>query len=254
MQPQSRKAPDASPTRVDADHVRKIVIAVVVVALGALAFLIARELSKAGVTSRWDDFDKLQEAYEPGFEQDPLFADPMGEYRRRRDLYIEKLEAFLEETATQEDDALAPHVHWLIAKVCADQLISMKDVLDFEERRPYYERAARHLETIRDEYPDHQMNWTAFAPSGHATMTRMFLAKLAENRAWEEAHLPTAQEPGSDVVVLIRTERGDMRMGLYGAEAPELAKLFLDRARRGEYDGTAFFAKIDSSIGPEDPL
>ncbi len=85
-----------------------------------------------------------------------------------------------------------------------------------------------------------------FRPLGEANLTQRFLRTLEANVKWEAENLPKAREPETDTVVVVRTTRGDLRFGLYREDAPELVDLFLERAVRGDYDGTAFFAKTDT--------
>jgi cyclophilin family peptidyl-prolyl cis-trans isomerase len=251
--PQQRTPAPSTLTPARTNQVRLLLIGGIGLAVLVLGFFVWRELRSQKSTSRWDDLDELQERYEPGFRQDPYFEDPAAEYRRRRDGYIRQLEAFLPR-AREEDDALAPHVHWLIARAAADQVVALKDVTDASVRKPYYDRVIANLETIRDRYPEHPLNWPSLAPPGHATLTRMFLESMTSNLEWEQTHLPKDVAPAADPVVLVRTTRGDLRLGVYAEQAPAAVQLFLERARRGDYDGTAFFTKADVKRGPDDPL
>jgi len=250
MQPQSRAE---GPAGLDPAFVRKLrfaVIGLIVLGVAVLVFFLVREVKHGKLAERWDELAKIQDRYEPSdMAQDPLFeGGPDSSFFKRRDDYIAALEAFLPR-AESEDDALAPHVHWLIAKLSADQVISQKDEIDPAKRKAYWERARRHMQTILDDYPGFQTNWTMFAPPEQTNLTRAFLATIASNLGWEEEHLPRPKDPEPGTVVVVRTERGDLRFGLYRADAPEITQLFLDRALRGDYDGTAFFAKADRKRG-----
>jgi len=250
MEPQVRT--DAQ-DGLDPALIRKIklaLIAIGVIGVGVLVYFIVREVRQAAVGERWDEFARIQSEYELGdMSQDPLFeGGPDTTYFQRRNDYIATLEAFLP-AAEDQDDALAPQVHWLIAKLSADQVISLKDELDVEKRAALWEKARDHMQVIVEQYPDFQTNWTLFAPTGHTNLSRAFLATVAANVGWEKQHLPSAKAPASDPVVVIRTERGDLHMGLYREDAKALTDLFLERAVRGEYDGTAFYAKTDRTRG-----
>ena len=251
--PQLAEAQGLSPKAVK--QIKMGVIAFIVLMLGVLVYFVTNAVTTAKTTERWDDFARLQERYESDLAQDPLLADPSGAYQERRERYVDSLESFLATRAAEEDDALAPHVHWLIAKVTTDQILTMRDDLDPAKRGAYYDRAIKHLQVLRDQYPDFQTNWLGFTPEGASepTLTRLFLATLEGNRAWEEKYFPSAVAPSEDTVVVIRTEQGDMRLGLYAEQAPQLTALFLDRVRRGTYDGTAFFAK-DEQGTKDDPI
>lgn len=255
MKPDPQLAEDQGLSEKTLKQIKYALIAFVVVLLGILVFFIAKKLSTAKTAGRWDELARLQERYEADLGQDPLLADPSGVYQERRTKYVEHLETFLTTTAAEEDDALEPHVHWLIAKITTDQILTMRGDLDSETRGAYYDRAIKHLTALRDEYPDFQTNWLGFTPDGSTepTLTRVFLSTLESNRAWEGKYFPKAVMPKDDPVIVIRTERGDMRIGLFADQAPQLTKIFLDRVRRGAYDGKAVFGKVEQGT-KEDPI
>ena len=230
-------------------QIKLALIALAVVGVGVLAFFIIRAVQADKASQRWDELASIQARYEPNDpRQDPLFEGPGDTYRDRRSRYVKELEALLER-AGDDDTALSAQVHWLIAKLSADQVLAMKDTVDPAQRRVHWDRAKQHLEILRDRYPNFQTNWLTFAPTGHGSLTRAFLTTVEANISWEAQHLPAAREPSESPVVLVRTTRGDMRIGLYREEAPELTHLFLEHALRGDYDGTAFFAKDDEREG-----
>jgi cyclophilin family peptidyl-prolyl cis-trans isomerase len=136
-------------------------------------------------------------------------------------------------------------VRWRIVAASADQLLSMRDVLDVTRRLPYSEKAIQQLEVLRDKFQDFPMNWSRFAPEGFPSLTRQLLAWFKENREWEEKNLPADRAPADDPKILIRTELGDLWVGPYVEQAPALTAHFLENARAGVYDGTAFFARVD---------
>ena len=249
MEPDTRTPGDQP---LDPATVRRIkwgLVALGALALAVLAFFIARELKSESTQARWDELAQIRERFEPELGQDPLYEDPGGVYGQRRERYIQALEAFLPRAA-EEEDALAAHTHYLIAKLSTDQFYATKDAAHAEARARHFERATKHWETLRDTYPDFQTNWLSFAPPKHASVTRMALSTLEANNKWIEDHFPGEKEPATDVVAVIRTERGDMHMGLYREDAPDLTALFLERATQGAYDGTYFFAKTE--IGQDD--
>lgn len=257
MEPQTRIE---GPAAMDPARVKliKIGIAVIaVIALAVLAYFIYDAIRSEKAMDRWDDFSRIQNRFEMGdlartgrtdSRQDPLFEDPTGEYGTQRKNYIAELERFLP-TVADDDDTLAAQAHWLIAKLSATQVLSMKDETDPAKRRVWWDKASEHMEILRSRYSGFQTNWTTFAPTGHASLTRAFLSTIQANLDWESKHLPAARTPTTDPVVLIRTERGDLRVHLFREEAPRLTELFLQRALRGDYDGTAFFAKTDETSG-----
>ena len=247
MEPRAAQQDEALLTPAQVRLVKIAVAAAVVIGLGVLAFFIFRALRRDEVSSRWDEFAAIQAEYEPtDFRQDPLLEGVGDPYRSRRARYIERLEELLAKDVAGLEDALAPQVHWLLAKLSADQVMSMKDELDVQKRRVHWERAREHLGILRDDYPDFHLNWRMFAPESESSLTRRFLRTVRANLDWEKKNLPSERDPQDDVVVVLRTTRGDMRFGLYRNEALDLVELLLERVTRGEYDGTAFFAKTDT--------
>ncbi len=250
MEPQVRtEARDG----LDPALIRKVklgLIALGVIGVAVLVYFIVRDFQQVEVGKRWDEFTRIQDRYALTVQsQDPLFeGGPDTLYFQRRADLITELEAFLPR-AESGDDALGPQVHWLIAKLAADQVVSQKDELDVQKRAVLWEKARTHMQAIVDRYPDFQTNWTMFAPTSHTSLTRAFLATIASNVKWEKKYLPRPKDPAADPVVVVRTERGDLRMRLYREDAKAITDLFLERAARGDYDGTAFYAKNDRKRG-----
>jgi hypothetical protein len=226
-----------------AAQIRLLLIGVIVLAVGGLGYAILRAKSEEASLERWDVASELRRELEP--QQDPFWVNPQGVYNPERERLLKALEKFLDEEAQQEDDALAPHVRFLIAKTVADHLLSNPHMLDRAKRDALYAKGAAQLEAIRDKHPDFPLNWSTLAEDGFPSLTRQFLHWYRENEKWEQEHLLTARAPDGDVRVLLRTERGDLLMGLYGGENGAVAwtDAFLERVGKGHYDGTAFMAK-----------
>ncbi len=189
-------------------------------------------------------FAKLRDDYEP--QDEPFRVDTAGIARKQRETYLQKLEEFLEKQAKGSGDALEPHVRFLMAKTAKDILVNMRDITDFAQRKPFHDKAIEQLMILRDRFPDWQGNWSNLAPMGKASTVRGFLEECEKARAHEEQTLPRERAPNPDPVVLVRTDRGDMRFGLYSEDAPDAVAAFLKKAREGRYDGTAFYEKTDT--------
>lgn len=223
-----------------AARIRVALIAVAVLAVVGFAVAIFIALKEEGAVERWDLFGQLRREMEPA--QDPIWTNPYGLYNPERERYIAALEKFLDTKAKQEDDALAPHTRFIIAKTVADHILSNPGLLDMEARSKFYAKGAAQLEALRDDYPDFPLNWSKLSSEGFPSLTRQFLNWFTENEKWEKEHLLASREPDSDVRVLFRTERGDMLVGLY-KDAASWTDGFVDRAAKGFYDGTAFMLK-----------
>lgn len=245
MQSKTPRAADAEQALAArrAARLRLALIVAAVLAVGGFALAIFLALRKEAVQERWDVLEKLRDDFEP--RQDPIWENPYGVYNKERERYIAALEKFLDAKAKEEDDALEPHTRFLLAKTIADHILANPGILDMEERGAFYAKAVAQLEAIRDDFPDFPLNWTRLSPEGFPSLTRQFIGWLRENEKWEREHMLRAQDPDAGVRVLLRTERGDMLMGLYRELAPKWTEAFLERAARGFYDGTAFVEKQD---------
>jgi hypothetical protein len=231
---------------IDARRIKWIVAGVLAVLVGVVVWLFVRAAGDEATGERWDRLTALRYGYEPN--EDPFQADPSGLVRKQRERFVQQLEDFLEKEAKGSGDALEPHVRFLIAKASRDTLLSMGDVTDFAQRKPFHDKAIEQLTILRDRFPDFPANWSTLAPpgKGKASTIRMLLEETEQARAHEEASLPRERMPKDDVVVLVRTDRGDMRFGVYAEDAPETVAAFLRKAREGRFDGTAFYEKEDT--------
>lgn len=238
--------PTDAPERDPEQSARRLQLAVIgggVLLVAVFAFFIYQALSDESSLERWDQLDQIRVQHEPN--SDPIWQNPFGVYNAERTTYIAALESFLDKRASEDDDALAPHTRYIIAKTIADHILSNPGILDQEERGAFYKTAVAQLETIRKTYPDFPLNWSTLSEGGFPSLTRQFIGWLNENQKWENKYMMRAVEPSTGVRVLIRTDRGDMLMGLYTEQAPGLTTAFLNRATRGFYDGTFFSMKTE---------
>jgi cyclophilin family peptidyl-prolyl cis-trans isomerase len=224
-----------------AKRLRLLIIGGVVTLVAVFAFFLIRALNEESAKERWDIFEAIRTKYEP--EQDPIWRNPYGVYNSERENYIEALEGFLAKKAKEDDDALEPHTRYVLAKTLADHILSNPGILDQKDRGEFYAKGVAQLEALRDDFPDFPLNWTALSSKGFPSLTRQFIAWFKNNQKWEQEHMMKAQDPAAGVRVLIRTERGDMLLGLYSADAPAWTSAFVERAVSGYYDGTFFGTK-----------
>ena len=84
-----------------------------------------------------------------------------------------------------------------------------------------------------------------FRPADFARSVDQLLKKLEVNEKWDAVHGIRDAESDADVVVLLRTTEGDLRVRLYSkdGQSPKLSAAFADRACKGLFDGTLLFAK-----------
>jgi cyclophilin family peptidyl-prolyl cis-trans isomerase len=220
-----------------------------VLVVAALGWLIFREAKSDSELTLWDEYAELRGAH----EDRETYFEPGGELTQTaRDRYVAALLRFLEKVEKEgTGDALEPQVRWRIVKTEGESLLAMQDVLDMAKRQPHIDRALQQLQVLRDRFPDFPLNWgNAFAPPGHANQARKLQEWFGTNAAWEREWLPKDLPPDPGVVVVFRTERGDLRMGPYSTLGPRATARLLENVQRGAYDGTAFTARFeDDSTG-----
>lgn len=233
-------APEHDP-EASARRMRVAIIGGVVLLVAVFAFFMLQAINDESALERWDQFEELGSKLAPN--NDPILRAPFGDINPERKAYIAALESFLSKRAAEDDDALAPHTRYVIAKTIADHILANPGILDQTERGAFYETAVAQLETIRKDYPDFPLNWSTLSAAGAPSLTQQFLTWLNKNREWETKYMMRAAEPAAGTRVLIRTDRGDMLLGLYAEGAPNLTTAFVDKALRGFYDGTYFSKK-----------
>lgn len=229
------------------------VVAGLLVAGGAWWLL--REVNTGRAMERWARLDAIEAPYRESFSTRTWTAPAEDADIQARDRHVTALEEFL---PTAEGDAgLAAHVHARIVDVRMSQAFGRMALGAGADVDGYLADAQRHLEVLRDRYPDAPLNWAAFgravrnkdgtganlvdAPS----IVRRALADVATLRAWEKDNALKKVEPDADTIVVLRTTAGDVRVRLYGAASPLAVKTFVDRACAGALAGTRIFQRRD---------
>ncbi|MFM8981056.1 MAG: peptidylprolyl isomerase, partial [Planctomycetia bacterium] len=231
---------------------RAALVVLVLAAVGVVAWLMLRAASYESRLAQWDVYAQLRAQN----EWEELFFEGEGAlYQQARDKYVRQLEAFVKDLGAKAEgskDLLEPQARWRIVKTEAESLVSMRDVLDVARRLPHAENALRQLEELERNHPDFPLNWgKEFAPEGFPSTTRRLADWFRKNVEWEKEHLPRELAPDTAVTVVLRTERGDLRLGLYAKEAPQATARFLALVRDGAYDGTCFSGRQDESASGE---
>ena len=227
-----------------ARYLRWGIIGVALILAGGFAFAVWRDASDSASKTGWDQYAEIRQKYEPpDYTQ---WQNPRGVYTEQREKYHRILLKFLEQEASNWDDALEPQVRWRLAKSLADHILSNPDEMDFAKRAPWYDEATQQMTIIRDRFNEHPLNWARLQQDPSTpTLTVQFLRWLQKNKQWEEKHLPSAGEPDGSHTVVLRTNRGDLRIRLFESDAPKWTRAFLHRVATGFYDGTSIFSKKD---------
>jgi len=240
---------EESPSWFTPKRIRLILLASALAVVGTIAFLLFRGAKEEAIAERWDKFAAIRAEFEQGGGGKMFgWTNEQATQTASRARYIRSLEKFLEEEAKGGDDALEPHVRWLISRLARDQVLAMGNVLDLDRRTALYEKALEHLEVIEKQFPDHPLNWDAFKPQGHVNVARKDRAWVQANMEWEKAHLPRDIDPDSEETVVFRTTRGDVRVRLYSSAAPHVTAAFLTKARNGGFDGTLIYERRKSGL------
>jgi cyclophilin family peptidyl-prolyl cis-trans isomerase len=217
---------------------KPVLLGVAVLAIGAAAWAIWSRVNDSKKDEVWDEAWKIGSERGESSARDWLVPSGPGDLVYQRDL-VRRLEDFL--AKHESETPLAPHLHYEIASHLRSQLLGMGDSGTFETRKPLYDAAIAHLETIREKFPDFASNREQFRPAGARSLTDLLLDRLREERAWDEKHGLRPPAADEDVVVLLRTTKGDLRLRTLSKDAPKRVAAFVERVCKGELDGTSFF-------------
>jgi len=254
---------DAPAPKVDTHHepanpevIRKvrnwsIVVTALLVAGGAWWLL--REVNTGRELERWARLHTIESGYRDAFSTRGWTNPAEDVDLTVRDKHVKALEEFL---PTAESDAgLAAHVHALIADVRMSQAYGRMAAGAGADVDGYLADAQKHLEILRDKFPDAQLNWSQFGrairnrdgsgtgSSDAPSIVRRALADVATLRAWEKDNALKKIEPDADTTVVLRTTAGDVRLKVYGTASPATVKAFLDRVCAGGLDGVRVFQR-----------
>lgn len=123
-----------------------------------------------------------------------------------------------------------------------------------------FDAAQSALATLRAQYPDHALlrdKVTVSEGEGPLSAVERLARRIDAQKAWVAAHPGLFQNPelpADAPRVRLRTDRGDIVVGLYSNLAPALADRFLRLVREGAYAGTKFHAVVPGqSIQGGDP-
>jgi cyclophilin family peptidyl-prolyl cis-trans isomerase len=113
-----------------------------------------------------------------------------------------------------------------------------------------YETAKQSLARLRQEYPAHPLvveRWKLPGSDTPKSLVEQADVRIDSQAAWKASH-PTLfanPEPPADAPkVKLHTDKGDIVVALYPAEAPKHCENFLKLAREGYYSGTKFHRVI----------
>jgi len=150
---------------------------------------------------------------------------------------IERLEALLPQL---RDSRAHAYGLWLAAIARYAEAFT-PDKLSSDERTANLRKSLAHLDALRGAAFDESLlaknRWFSGADQ---TPIDALSERVRNDLAWSEAHPYVEPRPADDVVVVLRTSKGDVHLQLFRDLAPRHVENFLDLARKGTYNGTAF--------------
>lgn len=228
-----------------AARIKRIAVLVLLALVLGGAYATWRYISVGKATDRWEELAQIERTYgEPG-TRGWIEAASAPSDLEQRDRHVQRLEQFL--AANETDAALAAHVHARIANLEMTQVLGLAAGGGTAAVDTQLDAAKKHLEILRDRYPDAAINWARFARGSAASVTRVALAWVDSFRAWNAKYGVKPVEPDADVVAVLRTTEGDLRLKFFSSASPKLVAAFLERICSGALDGTALFDKRDDS-------
>ncbi len=117
-----------------------------------------------------------------------------------------------------------------------------------------YEEAKKAVTQLKAQYPGHPLlnEKKVFVGSEAAqSPVDVLEARIDAQRAWRSAHatlFTNPDLPADAPRVKIHTDKGDVVVGLYAAEAPKHVENFLKLAREGYYNGTKFHRVVPGFV------
>lgn len=220
---------------------RLAAVGVLVALLAGGAYFVWRGVKQGQDADRWERLAAITDLRDDGVADFGASSSPVDVLSR--DEYIRRLEDFIAKEAP--DAAATIHAHALVANLQATQLLATPSSAKPADRAARYKSAADHWKAVKDSGLELPLTANRFRPAEAARAVDLLLQKLEVNRAWDASHGIVSAEPEADVVVLLRTTEGDLRLRLFSKadQSPALAKAFVERVCRGDYDGTLLFEK-----------
>jgi cyclophilin family peptidyl-prolyl cis-trans isomerase len=117
-----------------------------------------------------------------------------------------------------------------------------------------YEQAQQTLEKLRSQFRDFPLNNLTIQvdPSGPAKpIAQVIEESIRREKEWSGQHAYVHHWPSDERLALVETSVGSFWMGFYSAagEAPQHADAFIQRAKRGDYNGRQVYLVLQSVDG-----
>jgi len=160
---------------------------------------------------------------------------------------IERLEAILPRL---RDDLAEGYAYWF-AGIARYREAFTPDKLSSEERTTHLEKALAHLTSLSDaRFDERLISKRRWLSPAEATPVDALTARLRDDVAWSKEHPYVEPKPASGVVAVIRSGQGDIHLQFFPDFAPKHVANFVDLARKGTYNGTAFHYVTGGTADP----
>lgn len=220
---------DSFMDRVYQPHKVRIWAGFALLLLAVAAYLGVREYRNSRRDAMWTRFREIASR----FELSPI-GEPDVEAARRQ---IDEFKLLLSE---YPEDSITPHALLAMSKA----QVAVGD----------YEGALATVGDLRTRYKDFALNHLpAGSDDGSAgkTLAATFEENIRRQRDWAAAHTYVHHWPSDDRLALVETTLGSFWLGFYSGdnEAPRHVAGFVERAKRGDYNGTQVYRVIQSVDG-----
>lgn len=215
--------------RVYEPHKRKIWAGVVLFFVAVIAYLGTRSFRERQLDEMWDRYYEGKQAFTFDFLGTP---DPVAARKQ-----IELLSAL---TKDYPSEAVTPWAMVLVVKA--------------HFALGEYEQAQQTLEKLRSQFKDFPLNHLSVqtdASEGPKPFSQVIEDAIRREKDWTGKHAYVHHWPSEDRMALVETTAGSFWMGFYSepAEAPKHVAAFVERAKRGDYNGRQVYLALQSIEG-----
>lgn len=129
---------------------------------------------------------------------------------------------------------------------------ALKGVVQAQIAAGDYDAALASLTELQQSFPDFPLNTLpAGATDGTRSLADHLRATIDSEKGWESSTQYVHPAPSSDRTAIIDTSLGSFQLGFYAEDAPEHVAAFVERAKRGDYNGTQIYeVRVDTDGSP----
>jgi cyclophilin family peptidyl-prolyl cis-trans isomerase len=193
-----------------------------------VAYLAMREYQTTRNEEMWARYREATN----GFELSPIGDPDVGAARKQ----LERLDVLMKDFP---DDSVTP---WAMVEMAEAQV----GVGDFE-------KALQTIDELKTRYRDFPLNHLAPEADGAPgkPLVQTLEDAIRRQKDWASKHAYVHHWPSEERIALVETTLGSFWLGFYSEanEAPKHVEAFIERAKRGDYNGTQVYTVIQSVEG-----